>query len=195
MIRFFDICFSILGLVFLSPLLLFLSLWIKLNSKGPVLFKQERVGRNEVDFTLFKFRSMRNGANRLGLLTIGEHDSCITRSGRFMRKYKLDELPQLYNVLIGDMSFVGPRPEVRRFLLPDNPNQKLALMVRPGLTDYASIKYLNENLILQQYSDPEKAYFEIIKPDKLDINKEFIQNYTLMNYFKVIFLTVVKIIR
>lgn len=195
MIRLFDIVLSILGCIVLSPILLILSIWIKLDSKGPVFYKQVRVGKNGKDFILYKYRSMKTGSDKKGLLTVGGNDSRITRSGTFIRKFKLDELPQLFNVISGKMSLVGPRPEVRKYVDMTNPIHIEILTVKPGITDYASIKYSNENEILGKYTDPEKAYIEIVLPDKLQLSLDYIRNYTLLNYLKIIFQTLKQIIK
>ncbi|MDD2961548.1 MAG: sugar transferase [Muribaculaceae bacterium] len=188
--RAFDILASGIGLILLSPILFFISIWIKLDSKGPVFYKQVRVGKGNKDFKIFKFRSMRIGADKGSLITIGGHDSRITRSGYFIRKYKIDELPQLINVFIGDMSLVGPRPEVRRYVDLYNEVQQKVLTVRPGITDVASIKYRNENEILGGVSNPDDYYVKIIMPDKLSMNINYIANRTFMKDIKLIFFTV-----
>jgi len=193
MIRFIDILSSALGLLILSPILIIISIWIKLDSSGPFFYKQLRVGKNGFDFYLFKFRSMRTGSDNKGLLTVGERDSRITSSGYFIRKYKLDELPQLINVLIGEMSLVGPRPEVRKYVDMYTEEQSKVLSVKPGVTDYASIEYSNENEILAKASNPEECYIKEVMPNKLALNMKFIQNHTLGNYFRIIFLTLKKI--
>ncbi len=193
--RFFDIIASGLGLIFLSPLFLILSIWIKYDSKGPVFYKQVRVGRDNVDFKLFKFRSMRVGADKGSLITIGGRDPRVTRSGYYIRKYKFDELPQLINVFIGDMSLVGPRPEVRRYVDLYTSEQMKVLSIRPGITDYASIEYMDENVLLEKSSDPDRTYVEEIMPAKIILNMRYINNSTLSEYFRIVFLTLVKIIR
>lgn len=190
MLRFFDIIFSILGLLILSPFFLLVALWIKLDSKGPVFYIQQRVGRGNLDFDLLKFRSMRISSDQLGLLTIGARDPRITNSGFFLRKYKLDELPQLLNVLIGDMSLVGPRPEVRKYVNYYSEIQLEVLKVRPGITDEASIVYKEENEILVKSADPEQTYIYEIMPHKLDLNKKFIRHPSLAKYFTLIFKTI-----
>jgi len=190
MIRFFDIFLSIIGLVLLSPVFILICIWVKLDSKGAVFYKQIRVGRNNVDFELIKFRTMQKNSEQKGLLTIGERDSRITKSGFYIRKYKIDELPQLINVLKGEMSIVGPRPEVRKYVNYYTDEQKKILFVKPGITDVASIKYSNENEILKKHNDPEKAYIEIIMLDKIQLNMKYISNYSISNYFKIIFLTI-----
>ena len=191
--RCFDIAASAVGLLLLSPLFLFLAIWIKLDSHGPVFYRQVRVGRGNRDFRLFKFRSMYVDSDRKGLLTVGGHDSRVTRAGYFIRKYKLDELPQLINVLVGDMSFVGPRPEVRRYVDLYDSEQLHVLDVRPGITDRASIKYSNENDLLAQAEDPEEYYIKVIMPDKLRINLDYAARHSLWSDICIIFSTFVKI--
>ncbi len=193
MIRFFDIIFSLLGLIILFPFLLILSVAIVIESKGGVFYKQTRVGKNGIDFKLYKFRSMTVGADKKGLLTISETDSRITKVGKFIRKYKLDEFAQLLNVLKGDMSLVGPRPEVRKYVDMYNNEQKKVLSIKPGITDYASIEYKDENKILAKSNNPEKTYIEEVMPHKLQLNIKFINDKTVVNYFKIIFLTIAKI--
>ena len=195
MIRFFDFILSLVGLVVLAPIFIVLAIWIKIDSKGPVFYKQVRVGQNGVDFGLFKFRSMVVDADKKGLITVGGRDPRITRSGYFIRKYKLDELPQLINVLVGDMSLVGPRPEVRKYVELYTDEQQKVLSVKPGITDYASIEYMDENEILGKSNDPEKTYIEEIMPEKIKYNMKYIQNKNVSEYFKIIFLTLLKIVR
>lgn len=195
MIRFFDILSSLLGLLILSPLFLIVALWIVIDNPGPVFYRQQRVGRNGKDFGLLKFRSMRVGADKMSLITIGDRDPRVTRAGYYIRKYKLDELPQLWNVLIGDMSLVGPRPEVRKYVNLYTPEQRQVLSVRPGITDYASIEYIDENRLLAQAEDPDKTYIEEIMPAKIALNMRYINHQTIGEYFKIIFLTITKIIR
>lgn len=195
MIRFFDFILSLVGLVVLAPIFIVLAIWIKIDSKGPVFYKQVRVGQNSIDFGLFKFRSMVVDADKKGLITVGGRDPRITRSGYFIRKYKLDELPQLINVLVGDMSLVGPRPEVRKYVDLYTDEQQKVLSVKPGITDYASIEYMDENEILGKSSDPEKTYIEEIMPEKIKYNMKYINNKSLFEYFKIILLTVLKIVR
>ena len=187
--RLFDITASGLGLLVLSPLFLVLALWIKLDSPGPVFYRQERVGRGNKDFRLFKFRSMRVGSDKKGLITVGGHDPRVTRSGYYIRKYKLDELPQLINVFIGDMSLVGPRPEVRKYVDLYTPEQLRVLDVRPGITDMASIRYRNENELLEQAADPEQYYRDVVMQDKLRINLEYIADHSFVKDLKIIFMT------
>lgn len=187
--RLLDITASGLGLIFLSPLFLIVALWIKSDSPGPVFYRQSRVGRYGKDFRLFKFRSMRVGSDKKGLITVGGHDPRVTRSGYYIRKYKLDELPQLINVFIGDMSLVGPRPEVRKYVDLYTPEQLHVLDVRPGITDLASIRYRNENELLAKASDPEQYYREVVMQDKLRINLEYISDHSFFRDLKIIFMT------
>lgn len=195
MIRFCDIVLSCLGLLLLSPLFAVVAVWIVIDNPGPVFYRQMRVGKDGKDFGLLKFRSMRIGADKESLITIGEHDSRITRAGYYIRKYKLDELPQLWNVLVGDMSLVGPRPEVRKYVDMYTDEQRQVLTVRPGITDYASIEYIDENRILAQAEDPDWTYIEEILPAKIALNMRYIKHQTLGEYMKIIFLTFAKIIR
>lgn len=195
MIRFFDIIFSIMGLVILSPLFIVLYLLIRTESKGGGFYSQERIGKNGKPFKLYKFRSMRIGSDKKGLITIGEKDNRITKTGFILRKYKLDELPQLWNVFIGDMSLVGPRPEVKKYTDLYTEEQKQVLHVRPGITDWASIKYVDENKILGESKTPDEAYVNLIMPNKIKLNMVYIQNQTLGEYFKIIFTTFKEIVR
>ncbi|GAB5555120.1 MAG: sugar transferase [Saprospiraceae bacterium] len=192
MIRIFDILFSIVGLLILSPIFLIISIWIKIDSPGAVLFTQKRVGKGQKLFSLFKFRTMKINAHKKGLLTIGK-DPRITTSGIFLRKYKLDELPQLINVLKGDMSLVGPRPEVEKYTKLYNDFQKKLLEVRPGITDPASIYYRNENDLLATSEDPEKTYIEEVLPHKLKLSEEFAKKPSVKKYFQYIFLTIQRV--
>lgn len=187
--RIFDVVASGLGLLALSPLFLILAVWIKCDSAGPVFYRQVRVGRNNKDFKLFKFRSMRVGSDKEGLITVGGHDPRITRSGYFIRKYKLDELPQLINVFIGDMSLVGPRPEVRKYVDMYTAEQRHVLDVRPGITDMASIRYRNENELLEQADDPDKYYVEVVMQDKLRLNLEYVERHSFFFDIRLIFQT------
>jgi lipopolysaccharide/colanic/teichoic acid biosynthesis glycosyltransferase len=173
--RIFDIVASGLGLIVLSPLFLIIAVWIKLDSRGPVFYRQTRVGRYNKDFRIFKFRSMRVGSDKGSLVTIGGRDSRITRSGYFIRKFKLDELPQLINVVRGDMSLVGPRPEVRHYVDYWTAEQMHVLDVRPGITDPASIKFRNENKLMEQAEDPEKYYIEVIMQEKIRLYLEYVE--------------------
>lgn len=188
--RIIDIFASAFMLILLFPFGLVIALLIACDSRGGVFYRQSRVGRYNRDFTLYKFRTMRTDADRLGLLTVGARDPRVTRVGYYLRKYKIDELPQLLNILSGDMSFVGPRPEVRKYVNLYNNEQKKVLSVRPGLTDYASIAYINENEILEKANDKEQTYINEIMPEKIKLNMKFIQDPSLYQYFKIIFLTI-----
>lgn len=193
--RTFDLFASGLGLLLLSPLFLVLAVWIKFDSSGPVFYRQVRVGKGNRDFRLFKFRSMRVGSDQKGLITVGGHDPRVTRSGYYIRKYKLDELPQLLNVFIGDMSLVGPRPEVRKYVDLYTPEQMHVLDVRPGITDPASIRYRNENELLEQVDDPDKYYTDVIMQDKLQLNLEYVEKHSFRLDLQLIFKTFSEIIR
>ena len=192
--RLFDIIASLIGIIILSPVLLLISLFIVFESGFPILYRQKRVGKDNKDFFLLKFRSMNNGADKKGLLTIGEKDSRITRVGYYLRKYKLDELPQLLNVLTGNMSIVGPRPEVRKYVDLYSDEQKKVLSVKPGITDYASMEYTNENEILAKSTEPEQLYIQEVMPKKLFLNQKYIQEMGLMTDIKIVFRTISKII-
>lgn len=194
MIRFFDFLFSFVGVVLLSPLLIIVYFVIVLESKGGGIYTQQRVGLNGVDFKLFKFRSMTVDSDQKGLITIGGNDERITNIGLFIRKFKIDELPQLFNVLLGDMSIVGPRPEVRKYVDLYTKDQRKVLNVKPGITDYASIEYANENEILGNANDPDKMYIYEIMPAKIKLNIKYIENKSLKEYFNIIFLTFFKIV-
>lgn len=192
--RLFDIVASGIGLIVLSPIFAILAIWIKVDSRGPVFYRQTRVGRDNKDFKLFKFRSMRPDSDKLGLITVGGHDPRVTRSGYYIRKYKLDEFPQLINVFKGDMSLVGPRPEVRKYVDMYTAEQMGVLLVRPGITSLASIRYRNENEILAMAEDPDKCYIEQIMPDKLAIDLEYVEKANLWTDFKMICCTFKEII-
>ncbi len=187
--RAFDIIASGLGLIVLSPLFLVLAIWIKLDSKGPVFYRQVRVGYKNKDFRIFKFRSMRVGADKGSLVTIGGHDPRVTRSGYFIRKFKFDELPQLINVFLGDMSLVGPRPEVRHYVDYWTPEQMHVLDVRPGITDPASIKFRNENELMEKAEDPEKYYIEVIMQEKIKLYLEYVEKHSFLYDIGLIFKT------
>ena len=192
--RLFDIVASGCGLIILSPLFVILAIWIKLDSTGPVFYRQVRVGRHNKDFKIFKFRSMRVGADKQGLITVGGRDPRVTRSGYFIRKYKLDEFPQLINVFVGDMSLVGPRPEVRKYVDMYTEEQMRVLDVRPGITDLASIRYRNENELLEKAENPDQYYIDVIMQDKLAINLEYVANHSFWYDIKLIFKTFWEII-
>jgi lipopolysaccharide/colanic/teichoic acid biosynthesis glycosyltransferase len=193
-IRIFDLVFSFLGIILLSPLFLIISIFILIDSKGGVFYKQIRVGKDNIDFTLLKFRTMVSDSDKKGLLTIGAKDNRITKIGFFLRKYKLDELPQLINVLKGEMSFVGPRPEVRKYVNLYSDYQIKVLSVRPGITDISSIKFFNENEILAKSDNPEKTYIDEIMPYKIELNFEYINNFCTKSYFRIIVKTFITIL-
>lgn len=195
MTRIFDILFATLGLVILSPLLIFVYVAIVLESRGGGFYRQERTGRYGKPFRLIKFRSMYVNADKHGLITVGGHDNRITRVGYYIRKYKIDELPQLINVVKGDMSIVGPRPEVKKYTDLYTEVQRKILDIRPGITDYASIKYVDENEILGTSDNPERTYIEQIMPDKIKLNMIYISQNGIKEYFKIIFLTLTNIAR
>ena len=187
--RLFDIFLSGFGLILLSPLFLVIAIWIKIDSRGPIFYRQVRVGRNNTEFRIFKFRSMRIGSDKGSLVTIGGRDPRITRSGYFIRKFKIDELPQLINVFIGDMSLVGPRPEVRHYVNYWTPEQMHVLDVRPGITDPASIKFRNENELLAMAEDPEKYYIEVIMQEKIKLYLDYVKKSSFWYDIKLIFQT------
>ena len=187
--RLFDIVASGIGLVLLGPLFLVLAIWIKMDSKGPVFYRQVRVGKNNKNFRILKFRSMHVGADKGSFVTIGGRDSRITRSGYYIRKYKFDEIPQLINVLIGDMSLVGPRPEVRYYVNYWTSEQMHVLDVRPGITDPASIKFRNENELMEKAEAPEDYYINVIMQEKIKLYLEYVENASFWYDIKLIFMT------
>jgi lipopolysaccharide/colanic/teichoic acid biosynthesis glycosyltransferase len=195
MIRFFDILFSLMGIIILFPFFILIYLLIVIESRGSGFYLQNRVGKNGVNFVLYKFRSMRVGADKKGLITIGGRDPRLTKIGFMLRKFKLDELPQLFNVLKGDMSLVGPRPEVRKYVDLYTSEQLKVLQVRPGLTDYASIEYVDESMILGRASNPEKLYVSEIMPHKIQLNLKYSQNQSIKEYFRVIILTFLVVLK
>jgi lipopolysaccharide/colanic/teichoic acid biosynthesis glycosyltransferase len=190
-IRWVDCTFSIIGLIILLPVFTVVAILIKLTSKGSVIYKQARVGKNGKDFKVYKFRSMYVDADKKGLLTIGGKDARVTPLGAYLRKFKLDELPQLLNVVKGDMSLVGPRPEVRKYVEMYSVDQRMILAVKPGITDYASIKYRNENVLLAVASNPEELYVKEIMPKKIELNFKFINEPSIKNYFEIILKTII----
>ena len=193
--RLFDIFASGVGLVVLSPLFLIVAVWIKLDSTGPVFYRQVRVGKGNQDFKIFKFRTMRIGSDRGSLITVGGRDPRFTTSGYFLRKTKIDELPQLINVLIGDMSLVGPRPEVRHYVDYWTPEQMRVLDVRPGITDPASIKFRNENELMGQAENPEEYYIHVIMQEKIKLYLEYVANASFLYDLKLILQTFKVIVR
>lgn len=192
MLRFLDWILSLLLLILCIPVFLLLALWIKIDSRGPVIYRQKRVGRYGKEFSMFKFRTMYQGNDKL-LLTLGDDDKRITPVGYYLRKFKLDELPQLVNVFLGEMSIVGPRPEVKKYVDLYTDEQKTILNVRPGITDYASIAYANENELLARHPNPEQYYIDKIMPEKIKLNRVFIDQPSIGNYFKIILLTAKKV--
>lgn len=193
--RTFDIVASFIGLILLSPILIIIAVFIKLDSKGPVFFKQKRVGKNKKIFEIYKFRTMVIDAEKLGKqITVG-NDNRITKIGKFIRKCKLDELPQLINVLKGEMSLVGPRPEVPKYVELYDVYQEQVLLVQPGITDYASIEFRNENELLGKSKNPEVTYIDEIMPTKIELNLLYIKNISLLEDFKLIFNTILAILK
>lgn len=192
--RFFDLVCASLGLLVLLPLFLIVAIWIKFDSKGPVFFRQFRVGRNEVPFRIHKFRTMGVNSEYVGRLTVGS-DARVTRSGHFLRKFKIDELPQLIDVIIGTMSLVGPRPEVQEFIdcYPETA-KKIILSVRPGITDRASIEMVDENDILAHYDDPKLAYIDHILPIKQKFYIDYVNQNSILSDLKIILDTFSKIL-
>ncbi|WP_339001878.1 sugar transferase [Fusobacterium animalis] len=192
--RIFDITLSLFGLIILLPFMLIIAILIKIDSKGPVFFKQIRVTKNGKEFKIFKYRTMRVGSDKYSQITVGK-DGRITKIGSFLRKYKLDEIPQLINVLIGDMSLVGPRPEVLKYVALYTDEQKEILKVRAGITDYASIEFSDENDLLASEEEPEKAYIEKIMPKKIELNKKYLSKISILTDIKIILLTIKKILK
>jgi len=190
--RLFDIIFSIIILIMLFPLFLIISLWIIIDDGFPVFYLQERIGKDFKPFKLIKFRTMYKDADKKGLLTVSSKDSRITPSGYYLRKFKLDELPQFINVLKGEMSTVGPRPEVKKYVELYNDEQKKVLSVKPGITDEASLKYIDENDVLARSENPEWTYINEVMPEKLKINLQYIKNQNLLYDLKIIFWTAKK---
>ncbi|MFZ4785046.1 MAG: sugar transferase [Flavobacteriales bacterium] len=193
--RLFDIITSLLALILLLPVILIVSVLIISDSKGGAFFHQIRVGRHGREFKLHKFRTMRPAAESGGQLTVGMRDSRITNIGYTLRRYKLDELPQLWNILFGEMSVVGPRPEVPKYVALYSLEQRKVLNIRPGLTDYASIKYVNENEVLEKSDNPEKTYIEEIMPEKLQLNLKYLEDQNLFTDLKILFDTLKAIFR
>lgn len=193
--RLFDIFFSLLGIAVLSPLYIIISILIVIDSKGGILYKQERIGQGGKIFKVFKFRTMRPDSFSKGALTVGSRDPRITNVGYYLRKYKLDELPQLFNVLFGDMSFVGPRPEVKKYTDLYTEEQRTVLSVRPGITDYASIKFRNENDLLSVSDNPEQLYIDEIMPEKLALNMKYVNDNNVFKDIRIIFDTFYAIIK
>ncbi len=193
--RAFDLLGASAGLLLLAPVLLLIALWIRLDSPGPVLYRQQRVGRGGRLFTIYKFRTMRQRPVDGPQLTVGA-DPRVTHAGRFLRHYKLDELPQLWNVLQGSMSLVGPRPEVPRYVDCYPPEQRrVVLSVAPGITDWAAIRYRDENAILARAADPERAYVEAVLPVKLDYYVRYVRERTFWGDVRILAHTLAAIVR
>lgn len=192
--RIFDIVVSFIGLFILLPIFLVIAIVIKLNSKGPVFFRQVRVGKGGKEFRIFKFRTMVVDAEKKGMQITVDGDNRITKPGKFLRKSKMDELPQLINVLIGDMSFVGPRPEVPKYVEMYDKNQRSILKIRPGITDIASIEYRDENFLLAKSVDPEQTYIRDIMPKKIELNVIYIKKLSVIRDIKLIFKTICAIL-
>lgn len=191
--RIFDIICSLLGLVLLAPLFMVVALLIIVSSKGEVFYIQNRVGKGCKDFKLFKFRTMAINSDKKGLITVGK-DNRITKIGYYLRKYKVDELPQLLNVLLGSMSIVGPRPEVRKYVDMYSKEQLKVLTVKPGITDYASLEYFNESELLGKSNNPEETYIKRVIPEKLALSKKYIDKHNLFIDLQIIFRTIVRIL-
>ncbi|WP_338981144.1 sugar transferase [Fusobacterium nucleatum] len=192
--RIFDITLSLFGLIILLPFMLIIAILIKFDSKGAVFFKQIRITKGGKEFKIFKYRTMKVGSDKYSQITVGK-DERITKIGSFLRKYKLDEIPQLINVLIGDMSLVGPRPEVPKYVALYTDEQKEILKVRAGITDYASIEFSNENDLLALEKDSEKAYIEKIMPKKIELNKKYLSEISMLTDIRIILLTIKKILK
>jgi lipopolysaccharide/colanic/teichoic acid biosynthesis glycosyltransferase len=190
-----DIVFSLGFILVLSPVLLLIAIWIKLDSTGPVFYLQERIGLHRKPFRIYKFRTMHPDADKRGLLTVGGRDPRVTSAGYYLRKFKLDELPQFFNVLGGSMSLVGPRPEVKRYVDLYNSTQLNVLNLKPGITDYASIEYSDENEILGKASDPERTYIDEIMPAKLELNLKYINDQSFITDCKILLRTFLKIVK
>lgn len=193
--RFFDIFCSLIGIILLAPWFLIICLLQIISSGFPIFYIQKRVGKGNIDFNLYKFRTMRSDSDKLGLLTIGGRDSRITKLGYYLRKYKIDELPQVFNVLLGTMSLVGPRPEVRKYVDLYTKEQLTILNVKPGITDYASLQFFNENDLLAQSISPEETYIQEIMPIKLGLNLKYIAEQSFFIDIRIMVKTVLKIVK
>jgi len=191
--RIFDFLASLLGLIILSPFFLVIAGLIKLYDKGPVFFKQKRIGKNFKPFYIYKFRTMVVNADKIGSLVTKEDDPRITRLGKFLRKFKIDELPQLFNVIKGDMSIVGPRPEVEKYVLSFKDDFKEILKIRPGITDYATLRFRNEEEILKEYDDIEEGYIKEVLPEKIRLYMQYINDMSFLTDIKLILYTLIRI--
>ncbi len=188
--RLFDFSISFIGFIVISPIFFVIALLIKVTSGGPVFYKQDRVGLNGKLFRLYKFRSMVSDADKIGTSVTTKHDPRVTPIGKFLRRFKLDELPQLINVLKGDMSFVGPRPDVPGFADKLQGEDRIILTVRPGITGPATLKYRNEEALLAAQADPDKYNAEVIYPDKVRLNREYVKNQSFLGDMKYLLMTV-----
>ena len=188
--RVFDILASSFGIIILSPLYIYIAIWIKLSSKGPIFYVQKRVGEGFREFNLYKFRSMVVDADKRGPGVTSSDDPRITKVGKFIRDTKIDELPQLFNVLKGDMSLVGPRPELKKFVEAKREEYKRVLSIKPGITDNAAIAFRDEEKIMSQYQDKEKAYIDIVLPQKIALYYQYIDNISFFNDIKFILKTI-----
>ncbi|MCT7506087.1 sugar transferase [Aliarcobacter cryaerophilus] len=188
--RIFDIVATLIGGILLLPLIIVIIIWIKTTSKGPIFYIQKRVGLNFKEFNLYKFRSMVVNADRVGPSVTSGDDPRITKIGKILRRTKIDELPQLINVLKGDMSLVGPRPEVIKFVEQKKEDYKIILSIKPGITDNAAIEYRNEETIMEQYENKEKAYIDIVLPQKIKLYKKYINNISFIGDLKLILKTI-----
>lgn len=193
--RIFDLIASSFAIIIFSPVLIIVSLSIKLYDSGPVFYRAPRTGKNNVPFKMFKFRSMVLNADKIGAASTTLSDPRITPIGQFLRKHKLDEIPQLFNVLLGQMSIIGPRPEIKKFTDLFNEQEKMILSVKPGISDYASVKFSDEGKILEGSDDPDKAYFELIRPKKIELQLQYVKEKSLATDLKIIFLTLAAIIK
>jgi lipopolysaccharide/colanic/teichoic acid biosynthesis glycosyltransferase len=191
--RLFDVIVSFVFLILLLPLFLIIAIAIKADSKGSVFYLQKRVGKDFREFRMFKFRTMKPGSDKGGLLTIGRDDQRITAAGKSLRRYKLDELPQLINVFTGQMSLVGPRPEVKKYVDLYNNEQKKVISIKPGITDLVSIRFFNENEIISRYANPEEGYIKEVMPEKLRLNLEYIRNQNFFSDLGILFKTLKRI--
>src|SRR5215217_5214762 len=192
--RLFDVSLSLTSVIMILPVFIIVAILLKLDSKGAVFYRQVRVGLNEKKFKLLKFRTMYENSDQKGLLTVGDRDMRITRVGYWLRRYKIDELPQLINVLNGDMSFVGPRPEVSKYVELYDSSQKRVLTVKPGITDWASIEFIDESKLLAAAQDPESFYINTIIPQKISQNLKYIDHHSIWIDLKIISNTLVGIV-
>jgi lipopolysaccharide/colanic/teichoic acid biosynthesis glycosyltransferase len=193
--RLMDFSLSLVGLIFLFPVFVVIALLIKLEDGGSVFFRQERVGQNWKPFKIYKFRTMVENAERMGVLVTKGNDPRVTKIGKFLRRYKLDELPQLINVLKGDMSLVGPRPEVYKYAKEYKEDYDEILKVKPGITDYAALEYIDEEKILESSDDTERAYLEKVLPEKIKYYKKYLRDISFFTDLKLIIRTIIRIIR